>query len=178
MRRQPRNSVERVPVRTQTGGRQVGRRLQIEFTKLQLSGAARPEGNGVGFGAHADPMESRPNVREVRAQGVAKGQTSGARGDDRRLGYRVPGAMFVRLLLTPLSHSLSLTLTHTSSVHQCEDTKSERARAQGRESERARERESERARERESERARGRESERARERESQRESEPERKRER
>ena len=72
MRRQPRNSVERITVRTQTGGRQAGRRLQIECTKLQLSGGARAEGNGVGFGAHADPMGSRPNVRDVRAQGVAK----------------------------------------------------------------------------------------------------------
>jgi len=54
-----------------------------------LSGGARAEGNGVGFGAHADPMESRPSVRDVRAQGVAKGQTSGARGDDHRLGFEV-----------------------------------------------------------------------------------------
>ena len=59
---------------------------------------------------------------------------------------------------------------NTSLVHQCENTKSERARASERESERARERESERARERESdsERARERESGRARERESER----------
>ena len=48
---------------------------------------------------------------------------------------------------------------NTSSVHQCEDTKSESARARERESERARERESERARERESERAREKERE-------------------
>ena len=57
---------------------------------------------------------------------------------------------------------------NTSSVHQCEDTKSERARARERESERARARESKRARERESERARERESERAGEWESKR----------
>ena len=56
---------------------------------------------------------------------------------------------------------------NTSSVHQCEDRKSETARARERESESARERESERARE----RARERESERAREKESQRERE-------
>jgi len=57
---------------------------------VQLSGGARVKGNGVGFGAHADPMESRPSVGDVRAQGVAKGQTSGARGDDHRLGVKVP----------------------------------------------------------------------------------------
>ena len=44
------------------------------------------------FGSPADPMGFRPSVRDVRAQGVAKGQTSGARGDDRGLGVRVPGA--------------------------------------------------------------------------------------
>jgi len=92
MRRKPRNSVERIAVRTQSGGRQAGRRPQIECTKLQVSGGARAKGSGVGFGAPADPMESRPSVRDVRAQGVAKGQTSGARGDDHRLGVKVPGA--------------------------------------------------------------------------------------
>jgi len=65
---------------------------------------------------------------------------------------------------------------NTSSVHQCEDTKSERARARERESERAREQESERARERESERARERESGRVGEQESERASERESKR--
>ena len=54
---------------------------------------------------------------------------------------------------------------NTSSVHQCEDTKSERAR---RESERARQRDSERAREREDGRVGEQESERAREQESER----------
>ena len=44
------------------------------------------------FGAPADPMGFRPSVRDVKAQGVAKGQTSGARGDDLGLGVRVPGA--------------------------------------------------------------------------------------
>ena len=63
---------------------------------------------------------------------------------------------------------------NTPSVHQREDTKSERARAREQESERARERESERARERESERVRERASERARERESERAKEKER----
>jgi len=48
---------------------------------------------------------------------------------------------------------------NTSSVHQCEDTRSERARARERESERARERESERAREPERKRAREKERE-------------------
>ena len=48
---------------------------------------------------------------------------------------------------------------NTSSVHQCEDTRSERARARERQSERARERESERAREQEPERKRAREKE-------------------
>ena len=62
---------------------------------------------------------------------------------------------------------------NTSSVHQCEDTKSERARAREQESKRARERESERAREQESERARERESERAGEWESKRASDRE-----
>jgi len=116
MRRKPRNIVERIAVRTQSGGRQAGRlpaclppdrvrtamhstlncyaldTVSIECTKLQLSGGARAKGSGVGFGAPADPMESRPSVRDVRAQGVAKGQTSGARGDDHRLGVKVPGA--------------------------------------------------------------------------------------
>ena len=92
MRRQPRNSVERIAVWTQTSGRQAGRRPQIECTKRQLSGGARAEGNGVGFGARADPMESLPSVRDVRAQGVVKGQTSGARGDEHSLGVKVPGA--------------------------------------------------------------------------------------
>jgi len=92
VRRQPRNSGERRAVRTQTGGGQAGRRQQIECTKLQLSRGARAEDSGVGFGAPADPMEFRPSVRDVRAQGVVKGQTSGARGDDRGLGVRVPGA--------------------------------------------------------------------------------------
>ena len=59
---------------------------------MQLSGGAQAEGSGIVFGAPADPMEFRPSVRDVRAQGVAKGQTSGARGDERGLGVRVPGA--------------------------------------------------------------------------------------
>ena len=74
VRRQPRNSGERRAVRTQTGGRQAGRRQQIECTKLQLSRGARAEDSGVGFGAPADPMESRPSVRDVRAQGWQKGR--------------------------------------------------------------------------------------------------------
>ena len=57
---------------------------------------------------------------------------------------------------------------NTLLVHQCEDTKSERARAKEQESERARERESERARQREGERARERESGRVGEQESER----------
>ena len=57
---------------------------------------------------------------------------------------------------------------NTSSVHQCEDRKSETARARERESESARERESKIAREQDSERARERESGRVREQESER----------
>jgi len=49
-------------------------------------------GQRVVVGAPADPMEFRPSVRDVKAQGVGKGQTNRARGDDRRLGVRVPGA--------------------------------------------------------------------------------------
>jgi len=79
-------------VRVQTGGERAGRRQQIEYTQLQLSGGARAEGSGVVVGAPADPMEFRPSVRDVRTQGVVKGQTSGARGDDLGLGVRVPGA--------------------------------------------------------------------------------------
>ena len=75
--RQPKNRVKRMAVRVQTGGERAGRRQQIECTQLQLSGGARAEGSGVVVGALADPMEFRPSVRDVRAQGVAKGQTSG-----------------------------------------------------------------------------------------------------
>jgi len=92
VRRQPKNNVKRRAVRIQTGGGRAGRRQQIECTQVQLSGGARVEGSGVVFGAPADPMGFRPSVRDVKAQGVAKGQTSGARGDDRGLGVRVPGA--------------------------------------------------------------------------------------
>ena len=95
VKRQPRNSVERMAVRTQTGGRQAWRRPQIECTKLQLSGGARAEGSGVGFGAPADPMEFRPSVRDVRAQGVAKGQTSGAEFLARESGSAEAGSSVV-----------------------------------------------------------------------------------
>jgi len=59
---------------------------------VQLSWGAQAEGSEVVFGSPADPMGFRPSVRDVKAQGVEKGQTSGARGDDRGLGVRVPGA--------------------------------------------------------------------------------------
>ena len=94
VRKQPKNSDKRMAVRVQTGGERVGRRQQIECTQLQLSGGARAEGSGVVVGAPADPMESLPSVRDVRAQGVAKGQTSGARGDDRGLDVRVAGVLY------------------------------------------------------------------------------------
>jgi len=67
---------------------QSGRRSRPEA----LSGSARPEDSGVVFGAPANPMGFRPSVRDVKVQGVGKGQTSRARGDDRGLGVRVPGA--------------------------------------------------------------------------------------
>jgi len=92
VRRQPKNSVKRRAVPIQIGGGRAGTRQQIECTQLQLSGSARAEGSGVIFGAPADPMGFRPSVRDVKAQGVGKGQTSRARGDDRGLGVRVPGA--------------------------------------------------------------------------------------
>ena len=85
VRRQPKNSVKRMAVRVQTGGERAGRRQQIECTQLQLSGGAQTEGSGVVVGAPADPMEFRPSVPDVRAQGVAKGQTNEAQGDDRDL---------------------------------------------------------------------------------------------
>jgi len=86
VRRHPKNSVKRRAVRMKTGGGRAGRGQQIECTQLQLSGGARAEGSGVVFGAPADPMGFRPSVRDVKAQGVVKGQTSGARGDDRGPG--------------------------------------------------------------------------------------------
>jgi len=92
VRRQPKNSVKRRAVRIQAGEGQEGRRQQIECPQLQLSGGARAAGSVVVFGTPADPMGFRPSVRDVKAHGVSRGHTSGARGDDRGLGVRIPGA--------------------------------------------------------------------------------------